>query len=617
VGATKAEREGRWLIANELFYRLDQLTEDAAEFEDDSDRLNSRLAMIRLYAPERFHELRNERRALEDEDPLPAFNAIGQDFREKTRGINEYIVKKAIERAASRHVDREKIALADLVVSGFEEIKTMVSTDDLYKAFPGIADDQARTRFVAFLDAQTNKLRGESNRARYGRYDLNASISQLMQMNKRTVRVLEEALLHEFGNGAMSVLDDYSAVIWPDELRRFQRSTQGRFVGVGIQIQSDEELNIKVVTPLEGAPAQRAGIRAGDVVTKVNGESTAGFDLNQAVDVITGPEGTDVTLTVERGLEDDAGEPIEDGDGEPVTEEIDFTITRANIKLASVKGWKRQLVGEERWDWHIDEDHGIGYVRLTQFAPDTADDFDDAIRDMRASAAGLNGLILDLRFNPGGLLDQAVEISNKFVPSGLIVQTVDADGNVTERHTANRRRASLNNVPVVVLINEGSASASEIVSGAVRHYSTTGQLDAVLIGDRTFGKGSVQNVWALPGNQTAQKLTTQYYTLPSGRIIHRKPGSAEWGVDPNLQIAQLPEKTTEAILKRMAADVITLDKDGNVMEPDEPRPEPQELLTEGLDLQLHTALVLLQSRNADAAHAALDTPTAPVSPMNN
>ena len=260
----------------------------------------------------------------------------------------------------------------------------------------------------------------------------------------------------------------------------------------------------------------------------------------------------------------------------------------------------------------VDADNGIGYVRLTQFAPETTADFDKAIAEMRASATGLNGLVLDLRFTPGGLLDQAVEISNRFIPEGLIVQTVDADGAITDQHAARRGRASVADIPVVVLINEGSASASEIVSGAVRHYADAGEIAALLVGERSFGKGSVQNVWSLSGNRTAQKLTTQYYTMPSGRIIHRKPGSAEWGVDPNLTVDMLPEQTVEALTLRMAADVITLDQNGDVIAPDEPRPDPSKLFTTGADLQLQTAVVLLQTRTGLPAHAQRDTAEMPV-----
>lgn len=603
--ARAAEAEGRWLIANELFYRLHQLTEESGNYQDDADRLSSRLAMIRLYAPERFYELRNERRALEGDDPLPPYNPTGQDFFAKTRGINAFIVNRAIQRAADAHIDRENIALADLMVSGFRQVRTMLTTTDLQKAFPGLAEDEARTRFVAYLDEQIERYSTDTARRRVAGYDLKSAVGALSRMNDRTVRVLPEALLHEFGNGAMSVLDEYSSIIWPDELRRFQRSTQGQFVGVGIQIQQDEELNIKVVTPLEGAPASRAGIRAGDIIRKVDGASTDGFDLNQAVDVITGPRGTDVRLTIERPVKDDnLADAIE-----PEPKIFDVVIKRDAIKLASVKGWRRLNTGEEKWDWFIDPDHGVGYVRLTQFSPDTTKDFDRAIAEMKAK--GLNGLILDLRFNPGGLLDEAVTISNRFIPEGEIVRTEDAAEQVTDQRNARSSQASLAGVPVVVLINEGSASASEIVSGAVRHYADLGLVDALVVGDRTFGKGSVQNVWQLPGGATAQKLTTQYYRLPSGRIIHRKPGSAEWGVDPNIEVDMLPEQTVEALTLRMAADVVTLDENGNVIEPDEPRPDPEELITEGADLQLQTALVLLQTRAPAAAHAALDSPGVP------
>src|SRR5690606_25943411 len=184
--------------------------------------------------------------------------------------------------------------------------------------------------------------------------------------------------LHEFGDGAMSQLDEFSAIIWPDQMRRFERMTQGQFQGVGIQIQMDTEKQmIKVVTPLEGTPAQRAGIQRDDLIKKINGQSAVGITLDQAVDLITGPENTKVMVTVQRGEED-----------------IDYELTRAVIPIHSVKGWKRVNADETKWDWFIDRDNGIGYVRLLQFTDETTRDLTRAVREMERE--GLNGLILDL-----------------------------------------------------------------------------------------------------------------------------------------------------------------------------------------------------------------------------
>jgi carboxyl-terminal processing protease len=292
------------------------------------------------------------------------------------------------------------------------------------------------------------------------------------------------------------------------------------------------------------------------------------------VDLITGPENTNVTVTVQRGEED-----------------IDFELTRAVIPIHSEKGWKRVDADETSWDWFIDRDNGIGYVRLLQFTDETTRDLTRAVREMEQQ--GLNGLILDLRFNPGGLLTEAVSVASVFVDKGRIVST---EGTMPGEVLDANGRSMLNGIPVAVLINEGSASASEIVSGAIRHYADTGQIPAIIVGARSFGKGSVQNVWPLGRGNAMLKLTTQYYKLPDGRILHRKPGSETWGVEPHVVVKILPEQITEALTLRQEADVLPINEQGEVVQGDEPAPDPERLLTEGLDLQLQTALMLLQTK---------------------
>jgi carboxyl-terminal processing protease len=287
-----------------------------------------------------------------------------------------------------------------------------------------------------------------------------------------------------------------------------------------------------------------------------------------------------------------------DEEGNETTEDIEFPLKRAVIPLATVKGWKRNGPGENDWDWYIDRQDRIGYVRLLQFTDETTKELHKAIWAMKEN--GLNGMILDLRFNPGGLLTQAVSVANTFVEDGVIVST---KGTVPgEVHNAERGNTLLRSIPVVVLINEGSASASEIVSGAIRHYADKGVIDAMLIGERSFGKGSVQNVWPLSAN-TFMKLTTQYYYLPDGRTIHRKPGESIWGVDPHLTVQMLPEQVSEAIKIRQDADVLAPEGQAGQAAAGgaEAAPDPQKLLTDSIDLQLQTALVLLQARAA--AHA--------------
>lgn len=570
AAAREAETKGDWLDSQELFYRLHLLFEEDSRYKADVERVGQRLMMLRLYTPERLHDMRNQQRVREGEDELPPFNAIGEDWREKLGDINMRMVVLALNQASVGHVDQT--GMSEMLKGGLHALRTMVTTTDLAEAFPSLAVAKARNEFIRELDAEI--ARAEQKGGKAGYYDLRKALETVSSANNRTVQIPEEALVHEFGNGAMSRLDEFSAMIWPDELRRFQRSTEGRFTGIGVQIQLDDAMQLTVVTPLEGTPAQQAGVRKGDIIREVNGESTLGISLNQAVDRITGEPGTKVTLSVER-----PGAP----------ERMTFDLTRAVIPIYSVKGWKRTGPRETEWDWLIDPENRIGYIRLTQFTEETTREMVQAIGQMRRS--GLNGLIVDLRFNPGGLLSEAVSIANLFVDEGLIVSQHDALGIERDAQRARPGFALLADLPVVVLVNEGSASASEIVAGCLQDYER-----ALVLGARTFGKGSVQNVYPINQGRAMLKLTTQYYRLPKGRLIHRRDGQSRWGVEPDVVVSMTPKQINDAITLRMDADVMPIGDDGKVLE-DADRANPERLLTEGLDPQLETALLLLRSQS--------------------
>ncbi len=571
--AKAAEEKGAWLDAHALYNHLNVLFEEQRTYEADLRRLSQRLLMLRLYTPERLYQMRNVQRLAEGEEALPPYNKIGEDWHEKLAGITEQMLTRSMGNASVSHVDR--VPMSKMLVGAYRAVRTMATTDDLSDAFPGLADAPARETFVRFTDERIAAIQEKPNEEwDYG--DLIESYKALRNLNSATVKIAPEALIHEFTNGGFGELDDFSAVIWPDEMEQFSRTTEGTFKGVGVQITLNEALEIKVVTPLEGTPAARAGIRAGDLIRKVDGDSTLGMSLNQAVERITGPAGTPVTVTIER---------------EGVEEPIDFTLTRAEIPIYSVKGWRRVGAKETQWDWYVDRPNQIGYARITQFNTNTTQEMRAALNSMTES--GLKGLILDMRGNPGGLLSEAVGISSLFIPDGIIVTQEDNQGAVREKQTA-VKGPRIPEIPVVVLINGGSASASEIVAGALQDYRK-----AVLVGDRSFGKGSVQNVFVL-GPKAAFKLTTQYYRLPGregqpGRLIHKRPDSTQWGIDPDVEVEVLPKQFGEAFQLRQDADIVEFDDAGNLVE-NADRPDPSRLITEGLDPQLETGLLLIQSQ---------------------
>ncbi len=589
AAARAAEAKGDWFLANELFFRLNALLEEQGTYRTDTRRLGLRLMMIRLYAPEVFWELRNKERLKDKKSPLPPYNGLGEKWQAKIEPVERSMVTRAVMQAVRQHIESDKIPLREAMLGGIEALRTMVTTSDLKAPFPGLTDQAKVDAFTAFLDDWSGRLMVPGTSV--GQAQLEEFLTALLNAGEKSVEIPDGALLHEFGNGAMAKYDEFSAIIWPDEIARFERMTRGNFRGVGVQIQLDDESQmIKVVTPLEGTPAQRAGIRAGDLIKKIDGQSAVGISLNQAVDLITGPIDSTVTITMER-------KSGEDAEGKQITQDIDFKLARAVIPLASVKGWKRTGAKEDDWDYFIDAANRIGYVRLLQFTEETTGDLHRALQRMQTAQGGgaIRGLILDLRYNPGGLLTEAVSVSNTFIDQGLIVST-RGPRVAGEEKRATPGNAVLKNVPIVVLINEGSASASEIVSGALRHYADAGELQAVVIGQRSFGKGSVQNVWNIAA-RAQMKLTTQYYYLPDGRRLHRTPGATVWGVDPHLKVDTLPETDSEALRLRQDADVLPIDQNGNVQVNEKsPRLEPEKLLTDGLDLQLQTALAVLQSQ---------------------
>lgn len=320
-------------------------------------------------------------------------------------------------------------------------------------------------------------------------------------------RVLLEAAIR----GMVQELDQYSSYISPEDLSRFNQVVEQEFGGIGIQVHIDDQNNrLTVMTPLPGTPAYKAGIRAGDIIDSIEGKSTKGFTLSQAIKILKGREGEKVKMAV-----------IHKG----TDKVIPVTVEREIIHVATVLG--DTYKDDDAWDYMYDKKAKIGYIRLTHFSRHSAEELRSAIEDLRKQ--GMKGLILDLRFNPGGLLSQATEISDMFIESGKIVST---EG----RNSRNRKweatsKGTFKDFPMAILVNRYSASASEIVSACLQDHKR-----AVIIGERTWGKGSVQNVIELEEGDSALKLTTASYHRPSGKNIHRFPGAKDtdvWGVTPD------------------------------------------------------------------------------------
>ncbi len=383
----------------------------------------------------------------------------------------------------------------------------------------------------------------------------------LTQIQKHYVEeVKPKDLVQGAIRGMLATLDPHSAYMTPEMFKEIQVETKGEFGGVGIQI-GIKDNRLAVIAPIEGTPAQKAGIRAGDFIIKVNEETTKDLTLMDAVQRMRGPKGTKVNLTIQR-------------DGTP--DSLVFTLTRDIIKIESVKS--KVL------------DNNIAYVRLTQFQESTARDLSRALKQFREQK--LSSTILDLRNNPGGLLTSSVEVSEQFVgPGKLIVYIKGREGRKDEY--LSRAKDQLEEYPMIVLVNEGSASASEIVAGALQDWGR-----AVVIGTTTFGKGSVQTILPLADGSGLRLTTAQYFT-PKGRSIQAT------GITPDIVVkpqpvtlakagekeangkSQKPKETTQSSSVRTGDEVTPRSNSGPVEISGDTPPEE--------DVQLQKAVELLKT----------------------
>jgi carboxyl-terminal processing protease len=371
-------------------------------------------------------------------------------------------------------------------------------------------------------------------------------VDVLDEVDQNYVRELDPAarrrLVEDMINGGLERLDPYSAFMGDREYKQFERKSKGKFGGVGIQIGLDRTTGALVVTsPMVGTPAYEAGVLAGDQIVKIDGKSLDTLRTSEAIELIQGEPGTPVTLSV-----------IHEGQKKAV----DITVTRAEINVETVLGDRRKPDDPAEWDYVIDKPRQIAYVRVLEFDEPTADALKKVLT--RLEAEGVKGLVLDLRGNPGGLLTSAVAVSDLFLTQGRIVSTQGRktpervysavpDGTLFEPAAKH---------PVALLIDKYSASASEIVSAALQDHGR-----AVIVGERSFGKGSVQNIYPMEDRASALKLTTQSYRRPSGKNIHRFPDSKEtdeWGVSPNpgYEVKLTDEERFQFLLARRRRDVV-------------------------------------------------------------
>jgi len=375
--------------------------------------------------------------------------------------------------------------------------------------------------------------------------------------------VSDKKLLNDAIQGMLTGLDPHSAFLDPEAFKEMRVGTEGEFGGLGIEVTMEDGF-VKVVSPIEDTPAAHAGLKTGDLIIRLDSKAVKGMSLNDAVKMMRGKPGTDIVLTV-----------VREGQPKPLT----FTVKRAVIKIQSVK-------------YRMLED-GFGYVRITQFQANTGDSLKDALAKLKLQNKGnLKGLILDLRNNPGGLLNAAVSVSDDFLTKGLIVYT---EGRVADSELKFSATPAdlLNGAPMVVLVNGGTASASEIVSGALQDHKR-----AIIMGTKTFGKGSVQTILPMSGG-SALKLTTARYFTPNGRSIQAA------GILPDVitEEARITKRDKGAEDTLKEADLAGHLENNTKAKPGAKKGASVKLDTAGDDYQLQEALNLLKGISIYKAQA--------------
>jgi carboxyl-terminal processing protease len=573
--AAELERKGSWLESLQLYTDLNTLYEVETRYKPDMQRLARRTRLIAVYAPKTLFDMR---KALLEQDKDPSDPATSQPstmdedpgnftrWQDYVENISIDMMKDAIGRSVDDWV--QETTYDTLINGGVEALRLFLTTPELRKEFPGLNDPSYRKTFD---DALNGALALSGSKKDMNADDVEKMVKDIIRASNNSVKLPAEVLIMEFTDGAMEKLDPFTAAIWPHEVDEFEKNTRGSFGGVGVQISLEKDTDaakaqlknldktldaqnpeiekdmrvggkfrLVVVSPLPDTPAIKAGIQAGDVITGIDGKSTVGISIDQAVHTIMGAPGTPVRLRIKRGDE----------------WEKEFSLNRDVIKVGSIKGVRRNTT-DNRWNFMLDDENKVGYVNITGFQEDTADDLKQALTSLEAQ--GVRGVILDLRFNPGGLLNAAVEISDMFLQDGVIVSTRGRSirSRPQEWH-AHSDTVLPPNMPVVVLVNEYSASASEIFSGAMKDLHR-----ALIVGHRSFGKGSVQNLLKMgsemrpDGNPEAMmKLTMAYYYLPNGESLHRKDRSKNWGVDPDIAVDLTQDQLADLLKSRRDADII-------------------------------------------------------------
>lgn len=567
VNAEADEQQGKWMDAYaHCYYWLTSVFEDDETFRDRAEELIE-LSAIEL--------------GLKD-------SSCGETAAERYEGIEAKMFVRALQLLSGNYV--HEIDFQQMIEKSLKRCRLLGKVlENTQESLAWSASKEQVAQWNIGLETfQPGDNQRLQNAEKAGAESLVRILENVLALNAITLKLPEEVVIAHFTESSLASLDPFTSLVWPWNVKDFEKSMTQQFTGIGVEISKSTGV-LKVVSLLPDTPAYKSGLDADDEIVAVNGEPTKEMTIFCAVSKITGPKGTKVSLTIRR----------------PSTGETkEMTIRRDRIVVQPLRGWTREASGE--WNDLIDLENRIGYIRLTAFTENSGPDLDESLR--RLEKKGLKGLILDLRFNSGGYLQASADVVDLFIKEGLIVTSKPRHG--LETYEIAHRSGTHPDYPLVILINGSSASASEIVAGALQDPKYR---RATLVGDRSYGKGSVQVVTPFTGGGSQLKYTIAYYHLPSNQRVEnryqiQKEGCKDWGIAPDVEVKMRSNEIKEMIDIQRSNDVLARtdhEANGGAMK----RHAIMETLQ--ADPQLSIGLLVLQSKlTAEGVVLNMDTITA-------
>lgn len=559
--AAEFEAEGKWLDSYRICYnKLRQIYKDDESYSVYADRLLDKADILTTLGDNPCGTCEERHTDIEKQMFVKAVDFLD----------HSYVKIVDYRNMAAEAIDRCRLSA---------EVMSRLDVNNKYKI--------TNAQYVNWSEA-LGKVENKINQSQadIGKDEFTGIFEQVFALNESPyvgTALPSKLLLAQFAEGAFSALDPYTVIYWPDQSQDLEKPLTNQFSGIGIKF-SKQEGQAKVITVFPDTPAYKSGLKTGDIIMEVDGIETKDVPSDCLAEKITGTEGTSVTLKVRRSKGDKT---------------CDISLNRARITVPSVHGWQRDKKGN--WLYILDGYNNIGYVRISSFSSGTADDFEKVLCQLEKS--GLKGLVLDLRSNPGGLLSSAVEITDKFISEGLLVRIQPRCGMST--YISAHQQGTHADYPVVVIINQFTASAAEILAGALQDSKYK---RAILVGQKTYGKGSVQSVTDYCGKGAQLKYTVAFYHLPCGRRVEsrevmEKLGRTDWGILPDvnvklrsdeLQKITEAQKATECVVTNGQDDAfISMDRNSSPKRIDD-------------DPQLAVGLLVLKSKMIQAGHKLIE-----------